>query len=105
MKPFQVADSLLSDMNPRSAPQKQEESAHSLEDAANSQNTLQGYAAINEVDEHSEIAEEAANEIPDNRDEIAALAYRYYQERGGEHGFHEEDWYRAEREVRLRRGK
>src|SRR5207248_2702565 len=41
--------SLLSVMNPRQAPEKQD-SAHTLEDAANSKNTLQGYAAINDVD-------------------------------------------------------
>ena len=91
-------------MNPRQAPEKKD-SAHTLEDAANSKNTLQGYAAINAVDEHSEIAEEAASETTDDREKIAALAYQYYLERGGEHGSHEEDWYRAEQTVRSRRAK
>ena len=88
-------------MTPRQVPEK-EHIARSLEDAANSENTLQGYAAINNVDESSEIAQEAASEHPEDRDEIARLAYQYYLERGGEHGSHEEDWYRAEQEIRRR---
>jgi hypothetical protein len=32
-------------------------------------------------------------------EEIASLAHRYYEERGWKHGFHEQDWYRAEREL------
>ena|SRR5947209_2644832 len=78
-------------------------SAHSLEDAVNSRNSLQGYAAMNEVDQHSEIAEEAANENSDEHEEIARLAYQYHLERGAEHGSDEEDWYRAEKVVRGRR--
>ena len=73
-------------MNPNLVPEKQgrEEgqaptsstahSARSLEDEANSNDSLQGYAAMNEVDEHSEIAQEAAAETPsDDREEIAQL--------------------------------
>lgn len=60
--------------------------AHTLEEAVNSDNSLEGYAAMN----------------TDGRDEIAKLAYRFYEERGREHGHHEEDWKRAEREVRNR---
>lgn len=33
-------------------------------------------------------------------EEIAALAHLYFLERGGHHGSHEEDWLRAERELR-----
>jgi len=32
-------------------------------------------------------------------EEIASLAHRYYEERGWRHGFHEQDWYRAEQEL------
>ncbi|MGI8745084.1 MAG: DUF2934 domain-containing protein [Bryobacteraceae bacterium] len=78
-------------------------SAQSLEDAANSDNSLQGYAAINEVPERSEIAREAVKETSDDHEEIARLAYQYYLERGGHHGSHEEDWYRAQQVVRSRR--
>jgi Protein of unknown function (DUF2934) len=39
-----------------------------------------------------------------SQEEIAALAHQFYLERGGVHGFHEEDWYRAERELYRRRG-
>lgn len=33
-------------------------------------------------------------------DQIATLAHRYWNERGQQHGHHEEDWYRAEEELR-----
>lgn len=69
--------------------------AHSLEDAANSDNSLEGYVAVNHSPRTGGI---------DDHDEIAMLAYQYYEERGGEHGAHEEDWYRAEQELRRRRG-
>jgi hypothetical protein len=35
--------------------------------------------------------------------EIARLAYAYWEARGRQHGFHLEDWYRAERELYGRR--
>jgi hypothetical protein len=35
--------------------------------------------------------------------EIADLAYSYWQDRGGGHGSPWEDWFRAERELRRRR--
>ena len=63
-------------------------SARSLQEAANSDNSLQGYAAVNDPAEH---------------EEIAILAYRYYLERGDINGSAEEDWIRAEREVRGRK--
>jgi len=37
--------------------------------------------------------------VPD-QDEIARLAYSYWEARGGEDGSAEEDWYRAERDLR-----
>ncbi len=33
-------------------------------------------------------------------DQIAMLAHRYWSERGRQHGHHEEDWFRAEQELR-----
>ncbi len=33
---------------------------------------------------------------------IRLRAYEFFMERGGQHGAHEEDWHRAEREVRDR---
>jgi hypothetical protein len=50
---------------------------------------LQGYAAINDPTDH---------------EEIARIAYSYYLERGDGAGSAEEDWLRAEREVRERKG-
>jgi hypothetical protein len=35
-----------------------------------------------------------------SREEIAARAYEIYLARGGEDGYHEEDWLQAERELR-----
>ena len=41
-----------------------------------------------------------AREAVPSRDEIAHLAHRFWRERGGHHGGHEQDWLRAERELR-----
>ena len=57
--------------------------AHNLEEAVD---TLEGYAAMNS----------------DEQSEIARIAYLMYEERGGEHGHHDEDWHRAEAEYRRR---
>lgn len=59
----------------------------------------------------AEVAAEAASIYPDtfdtppSADEIAAEAYAIYQERGGEHGRHDDDWLEAERRVAERRRK
>ncbi len=49
----------------------------------------------------------ASNGTPSNvtemkisREQIAQLAHRFWTERGGQHGHHEEDWFRAEMELR-----
>jgi hypothetical protein len=39
----------------------------------------------------------------DRSGETARRAYERYQERGGEHGHDQQDWYEAERELRRRR--
>jgi hypothetical protein len=39
---------------------------------------------------------------PPAREEIARLAYSYWEQRGRRGGSPEEDWLRAERELRLR---
>jgi DUF2934 family protein len=71
-------------MTPKAEPKKMEP-ATSLEDAANSDNSMMGYAAINDPAEH---------------EQIARLAYQYYEERRGAEGSAEEDWHRAEQEIR-----
>jgi hypothetical protein len=76
--------------------------AHSLRDAANTDNTLEGYAAMNDVRDH-EIVEEVLEHPVDEHQETSKLAYDFFLERGSEHGAHEDDWYRAEREIRARR--
>jgi hypothetical protein len=45
------------------------------------------------------IAEKAPSPAP-SREQIAQLAHRFWKERGGHHGAHEQDWLRAERELR-----
>jgi hypothetical protein len=35
-------------------------------------------------------------------DAVRRRAYELYEERGGQHGLHEDDWYRAEQEIRAR---
>jgi hypothetical protein len=72
--------------------------AHSLRDAAN---TLEGYAAMNDVRD-PEIADEVLEHQVDEH-EVSKLAFDFFLERGCQHGAHEDDWYRAEREVRARR--
>src|SRR6185437_9659374 len=41
----------------------------------------------------------AAHERSVSQEEVARLAHRYWQERGGKHGYHMEDWFRAEQEL------
>jgi len=38
-----------------------------------------------------------------SNDEIANLAHSYWLARGGEHGAHDDDWFRAEQELKSRR--
>lgn len=37
-----------------------------------------------------------------SHDQVAQLAHRFWAERGRTHGHHEEDWFRAEQEIRSR---
>lgn len=62
--------------------------ARNLSDAANAEQSIQGYAAVNALDEHAE---------------IARLAYQLFEERGEQQGDADGDWFRAEEEVRRRR--
>jgi hypothetical protein len=39
---------------------------------------------------------------PVSQEEVAALAHRFWAERGYRHGQHVEDWFRAEQELRGR---
>jgi hypothetical protein len=45
-------------------------------------------------------AASAGKPVP--HDEVARLAHRYWAERGCQHGHDEEDWFRAEQEIRAR---
>jgi hypothetical protein len=48
---------------------------------------------------------EASAIQPISRDEVARLAYSYWDARGGEGGSAEEDWLRAEQALRARKSK
>ena len=37
---------------------------------------------------------------PVSQEEVAALAHRFWAERGYQHGRHVDDWFRAEQELR-----
>jgi hypothetical protein len=41
-----------------------------------------------------------SQEKPVSHEKVAELAHHYWQERGGTHGHDEEDWFRAEQELR-----
>jgi hypothetical protein len=64
--------------------------ARNMPDAANSDNSLEGYAAINGLGDH---------------DEIARRAHELYLQRvsSGATGSADDDWFRAEMEVRRNR--
>jgi Protein of unknown function (DUF2934) len=71
--------------------------AHSLQEAARTDNSLEGYAAINYTSGPHHDQDRSEHEL------IAELAYHLYLQRKGQPGSAEEDWLRAEREVRTRR--
>jgi hypothetical protein len=48
----------------------------------------------------AEPATEAAIHALPSREQVAQLAHRYWIERGRHHGSHEQDWLRAEQELR-----
>jgi len=64
------------------------ETARNLPDAANAEQSIQGYASVNGLDEQTE---------------IARLAYKLFEERGDQEGDADGDWFRAEEEVRRNR--
>ena len=91
--------------------------AHSLQEAANSDNTLEGYAAMNNPAPDSEIVHEVLEHPADTahhhhhhphhhphheHSEIAHRAYLLYLERGGGDGLDQQDWFLAEEEVKNR---
>jgi len=49
------------------------------------------------------VADFLAEFTPSEREEVARLAYSYWEQRGRQHGSPDEDWYRAEEEVRRQR--
>ncbi len=62
---------------------------------------VQPQASIPKPQEAAPKSDERPSDLLSER--IAARAYEIFVARGGEHGHHEEDWYQAERELRLGR--
>jgi hypothetical protein len=50
--------------------------------------------------EKAEAATGIAIVKPVSKEEVAALAHRFWAERGYQHGKHIDDWFRAEQELR-----
>ncbi len=48
----------------------------------------------------SNLTQMKAPEKKASPEEVARLAHRFWAERGRQHGKHEEDWFRAEQELR-----
>jgi hypothetical protein len=54
------------------------------------------------IDEPTSSAPEADDALPHdsmNHEDIATLAYQFWEEGGRNHGNHEEDWQRAEKQI------
>ena len=54
------------------------------------------------LDLDAQTPDSAAGTVPDNNpsyEEVSALAYKYWQERGCPEGSDQEDWFRAESEL------
>ena len=77
----------IEDMVENPKAHKDIETARNMPDAANAGQSLMGYAAINGMSD---------------QDHIARLAWEYFQEREreGKQGSADDDWFRAEAEVR-----
>lgn len=48
----------------------------------------------------SNLTQMKAPEVKASPEEVARLAHQFWAERGHQHGNHEEDWFRAEQELR-----
>lgn len=59
-------------------------------------------ATLQEIECAIERASRILQDSPTITEEVAKLAYTYWQERNGLHGSPEEDWFRAEKFVRSR---
>ena len=102
--------SIEKDKKPRKAPTKKvvaEEGAEKKKPAAKPKVAAAGAKAAPKAKTAAksavaagvpEVGAQTAKPQPTHQ-QIAELAHRYYSERGGKHGYHEQDWFRAEREL------
>lgn len=63
-------------------------------------NTNSASSNVTEITERTNKKQVTQAKVP--QDQVASLAHRFFAERGYQHGHHEEDWYRAEQELRGR---
>jgi Protein of unknown function (DUF2934) len=57
-------------------------------------------AKLEAVKPKAKPAEEQVTSASPTREQIAELAHRFWAERGRQHGSHEQDWLRAEHELK-----
>jgi hypothetical protein len=79
-----------------------------MSDSVTTEFSRPGSASQDQAPERTESRQAIQNPVPTAEvvendpklEEVAALAYQLWIERGSPHGSHEEDWFRAEQELR-----
>jgi hypothetical protein len=90
---------------PRKAAVKKTEAGTAKKAEASAAGTVKAKAAAPRASRAKKVAvpngAEAAiaAKMTPTHEQIAVLAHRFYVERGWQHGFHEQDWHRAELEL------
>jgi len=59
-------------------------------------------STVNKLGVKKTVASAKADGNSISHDQVALLAHRFWIERGRKHGHHEEDWFRAEQELRAK---
>jgi hypothetical protein len=83
------------------APQEESVAATGAAVAMAPEPTITLQSAATEPEPAIQVEMSATSTRP-SRDEVARLAYSYWLARGCGHGSHQEDWFRAERELTIR---
>lgn len=79
------------------APQQEAQAPARTRKRATTASAPDGKAAPKKSAPKKKTASQSADPTPE---EISRRAYELYEQRGGEHGRHEDDWHQAERELR-----
>ncbi|MBX5497155.1 MAG: DUF2934 domain-containing protein [Bryobacteraceae bacterium] len=88
---------------PQSAPVAAAAPAPAPEPAPASPKGMQEASASETRESMTNLAAAVTFDLEAEREEIAKLAYSYWEMRGGVHGYALEDWLRAEAEIRARK--